>query len=197
MRAPGALGVPPKAWYRDAVHESKPPPVAAQRVAAQALDHLDGLYAFACRLSGNTALAEDLVQETFARCLASSESFTAGSNLKAWLFRILRNAYIDQRRREQRAPIRSAFDTEPPDESAIEPVRGDAELERLRRLVASDIEAALHTLSEEHRTAILLDLEDLSEQEIAEVMGCAPGTVKSRLSRARAALRQRLWEYAK
>jgi RNA polymerase sigma-70 factor (ECF subfamily) len=191
------LRVSRKPWYRDAVPEPKARSDAGQPVAAEALAHLDGLYAFACRLSGDASTAEDLVQETFARCLARSDGFAAGSNLKAWLFRILRNAFIDQRRRDSRSPLRSTAEADPAAEPRLEPVRGDLELERLRRLVAADIESALQTLSEEHRTAILLDLEDLSEQEIAEVMGCAPGTVKSRLSRARAALRQRLWEYAR
>ena len=169
-------------------------------VASDALAHLDALYAFACHLARDQALAEDLVQETFARCLVGGRQFTAGTNLKAWLFRILRNVFIDLRRREGRSPIRAVSDV--PDASeeqvrTLEQLRGDVEIDRLRRLVAEDIQAALHALCDDQREVVLLDLEDFSEQEIAEVMGCAAGTVKSRLARAREALRARLWEYAR
>ena len=161
-------------------------------IAAEAFTHLDALYAFAWRLAHDGQVADDLVQETFARCLGTGRSLPAGSNLKAWLFRILRNAFIDQRRREARSPIRHASDSE---------LDGAADsggaFDQLRHLEAQDIDAAVRELSEEQRSVVLLDLEGFSEQEIADVMGCAPGTVKSRLSRARAELRQRLQEYAR
>jgi RNA polymerase sigma-70 factor (ECF subfamily) len=161
-------------------------------IAAEAFTHLDALYAFAWRLAHDGHLADDLVQETFARCLGTGRSLPAGSNLKAWLFRILRNAFIDQRRRDARSPIRQASDLEL--EAAAD--GGGCDLDQLRHLEAKDVDAAVRDLSEEQRSVVLLDLEGFSEQEIADVMGCAPGTVKSRLSRARAALRQRLQEYA-
>ncbi|HET9931721.1 MAG TPA: sigma-70 family RNA polymerase sigma factor [Polyangiaceae bacterium] len=161
------------------------------------LEQVDALYAFAYRLSRSGAEAEDLVQETFTRALAATQQFNPSSNLRAWLFTILRNAFIDARRRARRAPL--------PDESAIEGasdpnlelLRGDLELDRMRRLVGEDIEAALQQLSDDARTVVLLDLEGFTEAEIAGVMGCAAGTVKSRLARARAALRSKLAEYGK
>jgi RNA polymerase sigma-70 factor (ECF subfamily) len=165
----------------------------ARLVAAEAFAHLDSLYAFAWRLAHDSQVADDLVQETFTRCLSSGRSLPAGSNIKAWLFRVLRNAFIDQRRREVRSPIRQATDVR-----ELENVADRAgELDQLRHLQAQEIEAAVRELSEEQRSVVLLDIEGFSEQEIAEVMGCAAGTVKSRLSRARSALRSRLEEYSR
>ncbi len=167
------------------------------RTDADPLAHLDALYRLARQLARSAADAEDLVQETYARAFRGAAGFAPGSNRRAWLFRILRNAFLDLRRRERRMPVGPAPDeVDAPDPAAAEGwLRGDAELERLRRVVGEEIEAALRTLSEDGRTVVLLDLEGLSEVEIAEVMGCAPGTVKSRLSRARAALRELLADY--
>jgi RNA polymerase sigma-70 factor (ECF subfamily) len=164
-------------------------------LAVQALAHLDALYAFALRLSRNGAAAEDLVQETFARGLAHAHSFEPGTNLKAWLFRILRNLYFDMRRRDQRH-VEQVTDLDASRDASLYALHSDAELERLRKLVAADIDVALSALTEEQRSVVLLDLEGFSEREIAEIAGCAAGTVKSRLARARAALRAKLWEYA-
>jgi RNA polymerase sigma-70 factor (ECF subfamily) len=162
------------------------------------LAYLDALYRVARRLTRRPADAEDLVQETYARAFRGARSFTPGTNLRAWLFRVLRNVFLDGVRREGRAfPVDA--DADPDVAGASGPgdgwLRGDAELERLRRVVGEEIEEALRALPEGSRTVVLLDLEGLAEAEIAEVMGCAPGTVKSRLHRARAALRERLWDY--
>lgn len=167
--------------------------------ATSVLAELDALYDFACRLTRNTSEAEDLVQDTFARAIVARAQFRPGSNLKAWLFRILRNAYLDGVRRARRvAPGGSdAAEDAAGADSADELLRGDLEIERLRRVVAGDIEAALAELGEEARTVVLLDLEGLTEAEIGEVMGTPAGTVKSRLSRARARLRVLLAEYAR
>jgi RNA polymerase sigma-70 factor (ECF subfamily) len=165
-------------------------------VAAAALVHLDALYSFAVHLSGNRRDADDLVQETYARAISAAATFVRGTNLRAWLFRILRNAYIDDRRKAKRSPI-DAGDTDTAGPDADEPVCGDAELDRMRSLVAGDLAAALAELPEEARTAVLLDAEGLTESELAQVLGCAIGTVKSKLFRARAALRTRLRDYAR
>jgi RNA polymerase sigma-70 factor, ECF subfamily len=165
------------------------------------LAHADALYNFARHLTGDASDAEDLVQETYARALRARATLGSTSNPKAWLCSILRNAYISRYRHDQRHPAAEAYDTtEPSSESAATAHGGrgeELEAEQLRRLVSSDIEAALRTLSDDARTVVLLDVEGLTETEVALVLGCPVGTVKSRLNRARAALRARLADYAR
>jgi RNA polymerase sigma-70 factor (ECF subfamily) len=170
----------------------------AEAVGREALAYADGLYNLARYLTKNESDAEDLVQETYGRALKSAAQFTPGTNLKAWLFRILRNAFVSHYRRERHNPITGGLDTVSPRLPVPDDIgrrRDSVEIDRLRKAAAEDIQRALMALSEDARTVILLDLEGLSETETAEVIGCAVGTVKSRLSRARAALRQTLRDW--
>ena len=168
------------------------------KLGDEALAYADTLYRLARYLTGNVPDAEELVQETYWRALRAASQFKPGTNLRAWLFRILRNTFIGLYRRQRRSPIDGGLDTVSPiyqDSGEREWLHGDAELDRLRAVVSEEIEQAMMRLSDDARAVILLDLESLSEQEIAEVMNCAVGTVKSRLSRARAALRCALSDY--
>jgi RNA polymerase sigma-70 factor, ECF subfamily len=172
----------------------------AGKVGQEALAYADVLHNLGRYLTGNDTDADDLVQETYARALQAAGQFTPGTNLKAWLFRILRNTFISRYRRERNNPVVGGFDTTAPAVAVAGEAHwfmDDPELERLRKVVGAEIEAALRTLSEDARTVILLDLEGLSEGEVAEIIGCPVGTVKSRLARARAALRLRLVDYAR
>jgi RNA polymerase sigma-70 factor (ECF subfamily) len=163
------------------------------RLMHDALAYADGLYNFARHLSHNAVEAEDLVQETYARAIGAAEQFKEGTNLKAWLYRILRNTFLDLYRREQRARTDSGLDTVVDDRG---PTRDDGAPPRQEReVMAHELERAMMSLTEEARLAVLLDLEGFSEAEMAECLGCAPGTVKSRLFRARAALRERLADH--
>jgi RNA polymerase sigma-70 factor (ECF subfamily) len=142
----------------------------------------------------NPADADELVQETYVRVLAGAQSFVGG-NLKAWLFRILQNTHIDMRRRDRHQPAVGDYDLL---DDAVEAnlARSLPRADELRGLVTEEIEVALASLSDDARAIILLDLEGFTETEVAEVIGCRVGTVKSRLSRARAILREQLSEHS-
>ncbi|HEX4340866.1 MAG TPA: sigma-70 family RNA polymerase sigma factor [Polyangiaceae bacterium] len=172
------------------------PPAKSASREDTILSHMDSLFNFAWRLSGDGSAAEDLVQETLVRAISSTTAVEEAS-LRAWLFRVLRNLFIDQRRRDRRNPVSSDPDRVDAAEAPEDYLRGDIEIDRLRQVVALDIERALLQLSEDHRAIILLDLEGFTEAETAEAMNCPLGTVKSRRTRARAFLRAELAGYAR
>jgi RNA polymerase sigma-70 factor (ECF subfamily) len=161
------------------------------------LEYLDCLHNFARYLSGSDAEADDLVQETYARALGAGSTFDEGTNLRAWLFRILRNAFIDGRRRAKRTVAENVASEPASDAAAFarEPLLGDVEMDALRGAVAADIERSLASLSPDARAVVLLDMEGFTEAEVAQILGCPVGTVKSRLARARETLREVLAQY--
>ena len=165
----------------------------------EGLAYASALYNVAYYLTRNARDAEDLVQDTYVRAMRAATQFARGTNLKAWLFCILRNTFLSlHRRRRFHLPIGGlAALAGITDRGHHARRRDDLELDRLRNVVREDIERALMTLSEPARTVVLLDFEGLTEAEVAQVVGCAVGTVKSRLARARAALRQQLRDYAR
>ncbi|HET7482041.1 MAG TPA: sigma-70 family RNA polymerase sigma factor [Actinomycetota bacterium] len=173
------------------------------RFQQDALPLLDSLYAGALRMTRNPQDAEDLVQETMLRAYRAFDRFEAGTNLKAWLFRILTNAYINTYRKKQREPKKVSADEIEDFDLFQELKNHDPEFTRsaesvvLDSIVDSDIIEALDALPEPFRLAVILsDLEDFSYAEMAEIMDVPLGTVMSRLHRGRKALQKRLWELA-
>lgn len=163
----------------------------------EALVHLDTLYNVALRLTGNSADAEDLVQETVTKAYRAWDSYIPGTNCRAWLVTILRNTFINQFRQESKRPTRVQFDSVE-SVSVFEAVQDeDPEGSFFRFIVDDEVKQAIQELPEEFRIPVVLsDVEGMSYAEIAQILEVPVGTVKSRLFRGRRRLQQRLYEYA-
>src|ERR1700761_1136052 len=170
--------------------------------AEEALTHLDAMYGVACKLTRNPTEAEDLVQDALVKAMRAREQFNAGTNLKAWLFRILTNTFINKYRRG--GLERSVLDGPDADPladgwvsaSTMRQLR-DPEMLALMPIVEGEIQVALDALPAEFRLAVVLcDVEEFSYEEIAQIMGCPIGTVMSRLHRGRKLLQRALYNHA-
>jgi len=173
-----------------------------ERFERDAMPLMPQLYSAALRLTRNPADAEDLVQEAYLRAYRGFAGFTPGTNLKAWLYRILTNTFINNYRKKQRQPVTVLEDEIPDwylyDHLADGSATGDtasAEAQVLERMPDEDVRAALDALPEAFRMAVwLADVEGFAYKEIAEIMDIPIGTVMSRLHRGRKSLEKMLWD---
>lgn len=169
-----------------------------QDFEALALPHLDALYRTALRMTGQSASAEDLVQEAYLKAFRNYHRFEPGTSFKAWVFTILTNSYINEYRRKVRGPLVA-------DLSQVEPAAEDEplylsseEIERIKDSVGDEAKTALDKMPDDYRIIFLLStIEELSYKEIAATLGIPIGTVMSRLFRARSFLRKELGTYAR
>ena len=170
--------------------------------AEECLSHMDAMYGVACRLTRNPTEAEDLVQDALVKAMRARDQFHAGTNLKAWMFRILTNTFINKYRRG--GLERSLLDGPDADplvdgwvSAATMRQLRDPEQIALTPIVEGEVGRALDQLPTEFKLAVILcDVEEFSYEEIAEIMGCPIGTVMSRLHRGRKLLQKSLYSHA-
>ena len=168
---------------------------------AEALPHMDVLYNFALRTTGNQDDAHDLLQETYLKAYRFWDKYEKGTNIRAWLFRIMKNSYINRYRKETKEPDKVDYEDI---ENFYNTIRAestdpnDLQKQLYGNLLGDEVTKALQDLPDDFRTVVILcDIEGLTYEEIAEFVECPIGTVRSRLHRGRKLLQAELFEYAK
>jgi len=168
---------------------------------AEALPHMDVLYNFALRTTGNQDDAHDLLQETYLKAYRFWDKYEKGTNIRAWLFRIMKNSYINRYRKETKEPDKVDYEDI---ENFYNTIRAestdpnDLQKQLYGNLLGDEVTKALQELPDDFRTVVILcDIEGLTYEEIAEFVECPIGTVRSRLHRGRKLLQAELFEYAK
>lgn len=176
-------------------------PANHQEFEREAVPHMNILHNYALRMTGNPDDANDLVQETYLKAYRFWDKYEKGTNIRAWLFRIMKNSYINRYRKETKEPntvdyndIQNFYNTIR--YASSDP--NDLEEKIFGGLLGDDVARAIESLPEDFRTVVILcDIEELSYEEIAEFVDCPIGTIRSRLHRGRKMLRAKLFEYAK
>ncbi len=167
----------------------------------EALPHMDLLYNYALRMTNNAQDADDLVQETYLKAYRFWDSYEKGTNIKAWLFRIMKNSYINRYRKETKEPDTVDYDEVKDFYSTVRDEStetNDLQETLFGNLLDDDVTKAIAALPDDFRTVVILcDIEGLSYEEIAEFVDCPLGTVRSRLHRGRKLLREQLMQYAR
>ncbi len=168
---------------------------------AEAVPHMDLLYNFALRTTGNADDARDLLQETYLKAFRFWDKYEKGTNIRAWLFRIMKNSYINRYRKETREPGMVDYEDV---ENFYDSIRADStdtndlQEKLFGNLLSDEVTQALQSLPGDFRTVVILaDIEGLSYEEVAEFLNCPIGTVRSRLHRGPKMLQTQLFEYAR
>lgn len=178
-----------------------PPNPLHKEFEQQTLPHMEVLYNYALRMTGNRDDANDLLQETFLKAYRFWDKFEQGTNLRAWLFRIMKNTYINLYRKESKEPDKVDYDEIEGFYNLIRDQNSDdndLQEKMFGQLLDDDVSKALELLPEEFRTVVILcDIEGLAYEEIAEFLQVPVGTVRSRLHRGRKLLYAQLYDYAK
>jgi RNA polymerase sigma factor (sigma-70 family) len=165
------------------------------------LPHMEAMYNFAFRISYDEDLAKDLLQDTFYKAFRFIDSFHEGTNAKAWLFRILKNSFINEFRKKSKEPTMLDYqvvETYYNSEDVNELITSDLKVEVLQGMIGDEVSNALNSLAVDFRIVIILcDLEGFTYEEMSKILDIPIGTVRSRLHRARNLLREKLREYAR